>query len=239
MFKKLSKPNVVEFRRRPRLPEEIFPFPTPSSRVVPAWYKDMPLYTRGGTKPELEPGNSSPKACMPLLDALTAGYMFVTPHDVEVRIYDNPNEPKVEYGYKGPSIIKTRGRDLAGMMPSPNGFTPGIYIWHTAFEAITPPGYSMLYTHPLNQDHLPFRTSSGIMDTDIYGHSGSIPFSIKIGFEGIIPKGTPFLQMIPIKRESWKAFNSPIEEDEGVTAIPRTTIRGFYRDNWWQKKEYK
>jgi hypothetical protein len=77
------------------------------------------------------------------------------------------------------------------------------------------------------------------MDTDIYGHSGSIPFSIKIGFEGIIPKGTPFLQMIPIKRESWKSVNSPIEEDEGVTAIPRTTIRGFYRDNWWQKKDYK
>jgi hypothetical protein len=231
--------KTIEFRRRPLLPEEVFSFPTPALQNIPKWYKDMSPYSRGGTKPQLEPGNSSPKACMPVFDALTAGYVFLTPFDIEVRIYDNPDRPQLEVGFKGPNIIKGRTEDLAGMFPGPLGFTPGIYIWHTAFEAITPPGYSVLYTHPLNQEDLPFRTSSGIMDNDVYGHSGSIPFYVKKGWEGIIPQGTPFLQLIPFKRESWKGYNSPIEEDEGETAIPRTVVRGFYRDKWWQKKIYK
>jgi hypothetical protein len=78
------------------------------------------------------------------------------------------------------------------------------------------------------------------MDNDVYGHSGSIPFSVQIGWEGIIPKGTPFLQMIPIKREKWNHFNNEkVLEDESETAIPRTVRRGYYRDTFWQKKEYK
>jgi hypothetical protein len=172
---------------------------------------------------------------------MTAGYMMLLPHDVEVRIYpEKPDQPHLHTSYLGPSIIKERAEDLAGMMPALPGFTSGIFIWHTAFEAITPPGYSMLYTHPLNHDNLPFRTSSGFMDNDIYGHSGSIPFSVQKGWEGIIPKGTPFLQMIPIKRETWHHFaNEKVIEDDSETAIPRTVRRGYYRDNFWQKKEYK
>lgn len=238
---KLPKKKVVEFRRRPRLPAELFPMPVPSTRAIPQWYRDMPLYTNGDKEPRLTPGNSSPKACMPVFDAMTAGYMMLTPHDIEIRIFpEQPDVPQLHTSYLGPSIIKERAEDLAGMMPALPGFTAGVFIWHTAFEAITPPGYSMLYTHPLNYDDLPFRTSSGFMDNDIYGHSGSIPFSVLKGWEGVIPKGTPFLQMIPIKRESWTHFaNEKVLEDESETAIPRTVRRGYYRDIFWQKKEYK
>jgi hypothetical protein len=239
MFKKPLKRQTIEFRRRPNLPEEIFGWPAPAITEVPKWYKDMPLYTNGDTEPRLEPGNSSPKACMPVLDAITAGYVFLTPHDIEVRSFGNPERPQLLSGYAGPSIIKGRDEDLAGMMPSPAGYTPGMYIWHTPFEAITPPGYSMLYTHPLNNFEVPFITSSGIMDTDVYGHSGSIPFMVRMNWEGIIPKGTPYLQLIPFKREPWKMDKSKLEEDEEATAIPRTVRRGYYRDNWWQKKDYK
>jgi hypothetical protein len=234
----LNKKRIVEFRRRPGLPGLLFPFPVPAVKAIPQWYRDIPMYLNGDTRIKLRPGNSSPKACVPVLDSLSAGYVMLTPHDIQVTT--NPNgDPELTAPYQGPSLLKTRDADLADLFPAPLGFTHGRYIWHTAFEAKLPKGYSMLYTHPLNQDNLPFKTASGIMDSDIYGHSGSVPFSVKIGWEGIIPKGTPFVQMIPIKREPWSHENSDIVEDDDRTAIPRVIGRGYYRDHWWQKKEYK
>jgi hypothetical protein len=239
MFFNPAKKREVVFKRRPSLPASIYSFPTPAKAVVPQWYKEMPLYVSGETFSTVT-GNSSPKACMPLLDSMTTGYMMTLPYDLE--FVSDPADLKntqLFTRYQGPTIHRRRGEELAGMMPTLPGFTSGTYIWHTAFSAEVPKGYSMLYTHPLNNDNLPFRTAAGIMDNDIYPHSGSIPFSVQIGWSGIVPKGTPIIQMIPIKRESWIHTNSDEEEDEARTALARMVRRGYYRDNFWQKKDYE
>jgi hypothetical protein len=236
-YPKKSKKRVVVFKMRSKLDLDAVPFPVPAVSVIPQWYKDMPVYTNNATRVRLRPSTTSPKGCMPVLDALTAGYVMTTPHDIQVIIENGSQEILSPPGV--PSIIARRGADLADLMPAAAGFTTGRYIWHTPFAAELPKGYSMLYTHPLNQDNLPFRTSSGIMDSDIYPHSGSLPFGLQVGFEGVIPKGTPFVQLIPIKRESWKSENSKEFEDDSRTAIPRMVGRGYYRDVWWQKKDYK
>lgn len=237
-YPKKSKKREVVFKLRSGLDPNVIDFPVPAVNVVPKWYKDMPLYTNNDTKIRLKPSTTSPKGCMPILDALTAGYMMTLPHDVQVVMSDNGFQ-QIIAPQEVPSILAYRGADLADLMPSAAGFTSGRYIWHTPFAAELPKGYSMLYTHPLNQDNLPFRTSSGIMDSDVYPHTGSLPFGLRIDFEGIIPKGTPFVQLIPIKRESWKSVNSKELEDDSRTAIPRIVARGYYRDVWWQKKDYK
>lgn len=240
MFFNNKSKNKIVFRRRSDLPAEIYPFPKPATNYVPQWYKEMPLYTRGETEANLVPGNSSPKACVPLLDALTAGYMMELPYDLEfVSDPADKNNTQLFSRYQGPPMHQRRGIDLAGMMPALPGFSAGTYIWHTAFQISTPPGYSLLYTHPLNNDVLPFRTSSGIMDNDVYGHSGSIPFSVQLGWSGIVPKGTPIIQIIPIKRESWQMVASDEVERQEGSAIPRIVRRGYYRDNYWVKKDYK
>jgi hypothetical protein len=57
----------------------VVPAPVPASRTIPEWYKNIPRYT------DSESTNFSVKACLPYLDAMTAGYTLTTWCDIEVR----------------------------------------------------------------------------------------------------------------------------------------------------------
>ena len=67
-----------------------------------------------------------------------------------------------------------------------------------------PDGWSVLFTHPLNREDLPFRTLSGVVDCDRW-HDGLVHFPAlwtDPGFEGVLPAGTPVAQAIPMRREA-------------------------------------
>jgi hypothetical protein len=61
-------------------------------------------------------------------------------------------------------------------------------------------------------------------------------------FEGMIPAGTPLVQVIPFKRESWisslggepekKKYNSDLHKF-------MTVFFDRYKKFWWVKKDYK
>ena len=60
----------------------------------------------------------------------------------------------------------------------------------------------MLFTHPLNRFDLPFTTLSGMVDCDLYRDSW-IHFPAHwhdMNFSGVLPKGTPIVQCLPVKR---------------------------------------
>ena len=68
-----------------------------------------------------------------------------------------------------------------------------------------PPGYSLLFTHPVNRADLPFTTLTGLVDCDTFHHS-PLSFPARwhdVEFNGVLPKGTPVAQCLPVKRESW------------------------------------
>jgi hypothetical protein len=68
-----------------------------------------------------------------------------------------------------------------------------------------PPGYSVLVSHPINRDDLPFRALSGLVDCDRY-HDAFVQFParwVDPNFNGVLPKGTPVVQCVPVKRETW------------------------------------
>ena len=59
-------------------------------------------------------------------------------------------------------------------------------------------------------------------------------------FSGILHAGTPIAQVIPFKRENWK-----LEEDKElffesdiVGKKARNVLSGFYKNNYWHKKNY-
>jgi hypothetical protein len=61
-------------------------------------------------------------------------------------------------------------------------------------------------------------------------------------FEGMIPAGTPFLQVIPFKRESWTSSLGGDKERKKFTSDMGKFNRVFfdrYKKFWWSKKEYK
>ncbi len=67
-----------------------------------------------------------------------------------------------------------------------------------------PPGHSLLCTHPFNRMELPFRTLTGLVDVDLY-KDAFIQYPavwLDPAFSGIVPKGTPIAQCIPVPRQA-------------------------------------
>ena len=86
-----------------------------------------------------------------------------------------------------------------------------------------PPGYSLLFTHPINRSDLPFTTLTGLVDCDTF-HRSPVHFPARwhdAGFNGVLPKGTPVAQCLPVKRETWSATFEELSS-EGVMRMIET-----------------
>lgn len=61
--------------------------PEPSSKFIPDWYKNLESYIGNAKKPDgAGKTTATAKRCMPLFDAITAGYIITSPADVWVSI---------------------------------------------------------------------------------------------------------------------------------------------------------
>lgn len=213
--------------------------PKPAKEYIPKWYSKSERYAGGEPKYYSSLStNKSVKVCVPFLDALISGYMFELSIDVIIKqeldgpSFASPLEPKP---------IDVRNPAQNPLIPIPLGCSPEHFIWKIPHCFKTPPGYSLLITHPLNRSDLPFVTLSGIVDADDTIGRGNFPFFLKEGFEGIIPAGTPIAQIIPFKREDWEAVRDDSINYEGERRnfmAARTIKDGYYRLNSWHKKEY-
>ena len=212
------------------------PEPTLARDCVPDWYKRAEI---AYTAEDGSEGNGL-KTCVPFLDALISGYTLLTWADIHVRKLPDGNVD-IDWDAKATSApIMERPAAVGRTMPRPAGHLPNHLVWTPKWGIKSPKGFSSLIVHPLNRFDLPFTTSAGIIDSDNLHNSGNIPFFIKDDFEGIIPKGTPYAQIIPIKRESWTAVYDPalMEDLHEVGHKLRGVKRGWYRDKLWVKKEY-
>jgi hypothetical protein len=214
--------------------------PPPKKVQIPEWYKKMPLHSYGDKKLVVRDGkpNYSAKVCMPFFDTFNTGYTFNLPCDIIVQINDDGHQV-ISWGVNLPPPVTARPFN-ENVLPYAKGHTDWNFSWLTHWGIQLPRGYSALLTHPLNRTDLPFMTSSGILDADRWGIRGNQPFSLQEGFEGIIPQGTPIIQIIPFKRHSWV---SVISEKLTKWAIyedlrSRRVFRGYYKDKYWSKKDY-
>jgi len=207
----------------------------PNKSFLPKWYKDLPTHINN--KPQFVPDRSHAiKTCMPFLDAFTSGYSIPLVGDLLVEQVSG--FPVMSWG--GPTLALSRGSDSFGNFPTPVGFSSSHFIWQTWVSIELPKGYSALFTHPLNRFDLPFITLSGIVD-DYEIPNGQIPFFIKEGFEGVIPQGTPIVQILPFKREDWKSEKKGGLFIKGQINAEKSNLvlSGFYKKNNWKKKSYE
>jgi hypothetical protein len=228
----------ITFRPTTKEVEVLATKPKPAKTYIPEWLKNVPLYTNNKMKIDNDGyANLTLKACMPFLDTFTSGYIQETWCD----IYINTSKHPYEYRYSGgPEIMEHRTSDRQHV-PAPNGYCSQEFTWKQPWIPQLPDGYSMLYTQPFNRTDLPFLNLTAIIDNDRFymENNTNHPFFIKEGFEGIIPKGTPYMQMIPIKRDSWQ---SEFKEHDPLLSLSVAKIRqyfmGGYKKLFWQKKEY-
>ena len=61
------------------------------------------------------------------------------------------------------------------------------------------------------------------------------------GWQGIIPKDTPIVQVIPFKRESWMSDVDLSMTDEFQKQINKRNsfLKGYYKNFLWSSKDYK
>jgi hypothetical protein len=105
----------------------------------------------------------------------------------------------------------------------------------------TPPGWSCLITHPISYPDLPFKVITGIVDTDRLDTDINTPIVFKKGFEGIIEKGTPMFQMIPLKRSNWESevIKGDPKTFEYASEVLKTKIVSSYGKHLRTPKVYK
>lgn len=217
---------------------EYMPDIKPAKNFIPDWYKDIKGYNKNNLNIEKD-GNHpilNLKSCMPFFDSFTTGYIVELAQDIYVEIIDN--QPKVSWiGYPDPLAIREVNENI---MPTPHGYLDNHFVWQYPHILNAKKGYSAIVTHPFNRHDLPFITLTGIIDLDVLVGNGNIPFFIKDGFEGLIPRGTPILQIIPFKRESWKIKkdDSLIEKNNKENIYKSRSMIGWYKLNRWQKKEF-
>ena len=129
--------------------------------------------------------------------------------------------------------------------PTPAGHYDDHFHWYPNWAPSLPKGYSALYVSPINRFDLPFTTVAGIIDNDKMDTPGLMPFFLKKGFTGIIPAGTPYVQIIPFKRDDWESeykFYTPQEIYDRHNAqadLLRVPEGGSYKKHIWSRKRYK
>ena len=211
--------------------------PKPASKLVPDWYKNTESYVNKERKP-LGDGSTSAtiKRCVPVFDAITAGYIIESPADVFVSIKNG----KQWFEWSDFGLIEFHPIEQAPEHPDKKPFA--YPKWTNPWAIATPKGYSTLFVQPFHRESV-FTILPGIVDTDQYTTAVNFPFVINDpAFEGLIPKGTSIAQVIPFKRNSWTmelGNKKDLEAQVKVSKKLRSKFFDRYKSMFWTKKEYK
>jgi hypothetical protein len=200
--------------------------PTPAKTEIPEWFKVIPSTVEG---------EKSVKRCIPILDAFTSGYIIVSNVDF---MFDEQSGRFLENSTYSDAISHHMDYQTEEMIID-KSLNPHPFKWTNSWHLKSPKGYSLLITHPLNRTDLPFQSLTGIVDSDTHPVIINFPFFMKKGFSGLIPAGTPLVQIIPIKREPWKLKVND-QKSHFYKDFWRWNLQpeATYKRKFWHKKDY-
>jgi hypothetical protein len=209
--------------------------PFPAKKMMPEWWKNTLKYSNGNKLKLIPNANITVKQCAPMLDSLSSGYLITTWSDI---IVEQENGIPIIKWISEEKAFSTWSNDQVGNYEIPDGFSSVVFKYLYGWTIQTPPGWSCLITHPFGYPNIPIRSLTGIVDTDILKTEINFPFLIKEGFEGIIKKGTPLAQVLPIKRQSWKSEYFLLKENEQWLNAEKlkTKLYGYYSSLRERKK---
>jgi hypothetical protein len=215
--------------------------PKLAKNEIPEWYKKtLPYINNSKIINERIETPSTIKKCMPVFDAMTAGYILYTQVDVQVTQKKENGEVFKEFKWPSQNPIEFHPVQQAPLHPKRDEHP--YFKWINPYLVTTPTGYSTLFLPPLHNPNPIFTILEGIVDTDTLKAPVSFPFTFNNkDWEGLIPAGTPMAQIIPIKRDIWQhKFGSKkeIKEMEILAAKLKTIFFNRYKNFLWQKKEY-
>jgi len=244
--------NVIEFSAVENYINLKEDHPIPAKLNIPEWYKKL----------DNRPDKITIKACMPFLDSLTAGYLLKMPQDLYIKhnIENHNGFPDSfdQWSLRGfKNLMFSTGLNLntggevhpisqleGSSLVEKNKKLP-FYKIHNPWKIKTPKGYSCLFISPMNNSDDRFSIISGIVDTDTYINEINFPFVINGDkypvLDTVIKKGTPYVQIIPFKRENWKMKITPIKVSTSINNKIFFFLKYWntYKEKNWIKKSWK
>lgn len=230
----------IEFHTEKELVGAI-PHPAPASKFVPEWYKKMPqVSTRSNPnkfpfisylmpheqRAELH-GKRTMKACIPVRDCITAGYIIPMWFDISIS-YSEKDGAVSSHSMMG-------DREFMGSHPAfqvENSPLQSKAIGQAVYKLINPwtiklpKGYSALIVPPMYQENSVIEILPAVVDCDTYYNAINLPFimHIKQG-QRFVEQGTPIAQVIPFKRDNWSSVVAA--EDE----LQKSTVANIIRSS--------
>jgi hypothetical protein len=209
-----ANPMKLKFRCLPAL-EGIVPPPFPAVQGLPDWFKVMPHKV---FNPSLGMETQTVKKCPSFVDAMAYGFLIPLAADLEIRHGEFSWNSEIREGFAGGfSHSPIDFHDPSQVAGTPFFNDDRFIIKFNCFWTIeAPPGYSLLFTHPVNRVDLPFTTVTGLIDSDTF-HDMPMSFAARWDvpdFNGVLPKGTPVAQCLPVKRESWSGQFEALSAEE-------------------------
>jgi hypothetical protein len=231
----------IKFKKELDLVSDFY-IPKPATSFLPDWYKNMPTYINIKEIPK----KPTIKKCIPVFDAMTAGYIITTWTDIIVEIKEE-NGIRFPYFHWSSSTPQTKPIEFHELEQVANyPFKQQIASapkFMNAWSISTPPGYSCLFINPMHNTSKNFRILEGIVDTDKSTIAVNFPFILtNLEFEGLIPAGTPIAQVIPFKRDKWEHeidFEFIDLNKKDVFKTIRSVFVHGYKNFLWTRKEFK
>jgi hypothetical protein len=212
----MADERTITFRCPPEL-APVLPRPIAAVEGLPDWFKRLPQRTFSTL---LQEEQQTVKRCPPFIDAMTCGFLIPLVADLTVEDGVLSWERDVPGGVFGsfprsPIDFHDNSQVIGSPLFDDDRF---LIKFHNFWTIELPPGYSLLVTHPINRHDLPFVTLTGLVDADRY-RDNFIHFPARWcnpGFNGVLPKGTPVAQCLPLKREPWVAELGTITGEAAV-----------------------
>ena len=250
------KEKIIEFIY-PESSKDLFKdnFPIPAKLNIPDWFKELKHTVEYKTI----------KGCIPFLDSLTAGYILKLDQDFYIRHNfknEKLNEQDTEFRVSWHTIERTL-LDIKGI--NVNAGDPQIhpvdqlgkdcpfnkknknlpfYKILNPYIIKTPPVYSCLFVPILNNNDDRFQVLSGIVDTDVFKTPINFPIIINGDryptLETTIKRGTPYVQVIPFKRDEWKIKFSEGKRKTFFSSMLKVSrlLWNNYKNTFWNKKKW-
>jgi hypothetical protein len=232
-----QEPMTLTFRCPAEL-DGLLPPPIPAAAGLPDWFKAMPPQAFNAVNSGM---GDTVKRCPPFIDAMTSGFLLPLICDVKVEngefTWDNDLPPGGEVGFvRSPIGFHDASQVIGTPLFNADRF---MIKFHNLWTIEAPDGYAVLFTHPANRFDLPFTTLTGLVDCDRY-HDNWIHFPAHwhdTNFSGVLPKGTPVAQCIPVKRENWVARTAAFTKEETQRSHDLSTA--IYRENGVYRRQFR
>jgi hypothetical protein len=190
----------IEFYTRPEFEGNV-PEPKPASKFIPDWFKKIPL-TIDGKRDSFGDPSMTAKRCLPMLDAMSLGY--VIPLACDVHVITN-NDCSIIRATNPPGM---KGAEFHSLEQVGNESAPGYPAMPIKFInpwiIKTRPGWSTVILPLINRIGTEdFTCLSAVVDTDTYQKEINFPAIWHTpNFDAKLPAGTPLVVVFPIKRSN-------------------------------------